>query len=93
MVALAEQSLLRQVEGPDGSPRVAMLATIREFALEHLEATGEAEALRDRHAAYFLEVAERAGPELSGSEQAVWLDRLEVDHDNFRAALGWSLVN
>jgi predicted ATPase len=74
-------------------PRVGMLHVIREYALERLEAGDggrEAEALRKAHAAYFLALAERAEPELTGPAAAMWMDRLEREHDNLRAALGWA---
>jgi predicted ATPase/DNA-binding CsgD family transcriptional regulator/Tfp pilus assembly protein PilF len=71
--------------------RYRMLETIREFALEKLEATGETDAMRELHLAHFLRLAEAAVPKLRGSEQKAWLNRLELEHDNFRAALGWSL--
>jgi tetratricopeptide (TPR) repeat protein len=87
---LLEQSLLRQEEDPGGEPRFTMLETIREFGLEQLESSGEAEETRRRHAMFFLAVAEQAEPALIGSEQGVWLDRLEVEHDNFRSALAWA---
>ena len=63
---------------------------IREYALEQLAASGEADALRQHHAAYFLALAERAAPEVIGSHQVAWLDRLELEHDNLRAVLAWS---
>ena len=68
-----------------------MLETIREFAHELLEEAGGAEDLRHRHASHFLELAERAKPELQARSSAVWFDRLQTDHDNVRAALGNSL--
>ena len=68
-----------------------MLETIREFGLEQLEANGEAEKMRQRHAGLFRELAEAAEPQLRGREQRIWLDRLETEHDNLRAALGWAL--
>ena len=67
-----------------------MLETIRAYAVERLEAGGEADALRRRHAAYFLALAEEAAPWLLGGERWGWLRRLEADYDNLRAALVWS---
>jgi predicted ATPase len=78
-------SLLRQEES-EGEPRFYMLETIREYALERLEEGGEAEKLRRRHAGHFLELAEEAEPQLRDSEPAEWLQRLEKEHDNLRAA-------
>ena len=77
-------------EAPEA--RVGMLETIREYALERLEQSGEADALRERHAAYFLALAERAEPELFGPAQAAWLGRLERELGNLRAALRWSIA-
>ena len=84
--SLVDQSLLR-VEAPDDEPRYRMLEPIREFALERLETSGQAEAIRDRHASRFLEIAENAAPHLTSDLQRHWLDRLEADLDNLRAAL------
>ncbi len=74
----------------DGEPRVGMLETLREYGLERLEAAGEAEAVRRRHAAYYLALVEAAEPGLTGAEQERWLGRLEAEHDNLRAALRWA---
>jgi DNA-binding CsgD family transcriptional regulator len=68
-----------------------MLETIREYGLDLLETSGEAEATRRAHARWFLGVTERAEPLLSGPTQAAWLDRLDIEHPNVRAALAWSL--
>jgi predicted ATPase/class 3 adenylate cyclase len=87
--ALVDQSLLRQAPGSDEEPRFALLETIREYALERLESSGEAEQLRRRHALYYLALAEAAEPELLGAEQSAWLPRLDVEHDNLQAALAW----
>jgi predicted ATPase/DNA-binding CsgD family transcriptional regulator len=92
IAALVDYNLVRAEAQPGGEPRFRVLETIREFALERLEASGEEEALRNRHFAYFLRLAERAEPELRGSNQVAWLARLEYEHDNLRAALGWSLL-
>ena len=68
-----------------------MLETIREFGVERLDAEGKTAMLRRRHAEYFLTLAEQADPNLRGAGQLQWLDRLEVDHANLRAAMAWSL--
>lgn len=91
LALLVDQSLLRQVEGPDGEPRFTMLETVREYAAERLEAGGDADVWRRRHADYYLALAEQAAPELVGPRQGAWLDRLEREHDNLRAALSWAL--
>ena len=90
--ALAGQSLVRMGAGADGAPRVAMLETIREYATERLAASGEeATSARRAHALDYLRLAERAAPELRGPDQVRWLDRLDEEHGNLRAALAWSL--
>jgi tetratricopeptide (TPR) repeat protein len=68
-----------------------MLETIREFAFGKVEASGEAEQLRRRHAEFLLEFAQRASDELGGSKHLTWVRRLEAERDNLRAALTWSL--
>jgi tetratricopeptide (TPR) repeat protein len=88
--ALVRQSLVQQQEIA-GAPRLRMLETVNEFALEQLVAREEAESLRCRHAAYYLQIAEATEPKLHGPEHVAWLDRLEQEHDNFRAVLAWSL--
>ena len=89
--SLLDKSLLRQEKGPEGEPRFVMLETIHEYARERLEASGEAEATRRLHAEHFLALAEEAEPGLSGADQLACLERFEAEHDNFRAALTWSL--
>jgi len=84
--SLLESNLLRRERDPEGRPRLTMLETIREYAAERLGESGEAEELRRRHAEHFLALAEDAGPGVRGSPRAL-LDRLEREHDNFRAAL------
>jgi predicted ATPase/class 3 adenylate cyclase len=90
VAALVDKSLVRQLDGPEGEARFGMLETIREFGLEELERTAELDDVWHAHAVYFLDLAERAEPELTGPGQPEWLDRLEADHDNFRAALAWA---
>src|SRR5215207_9501916 len=74
LASLVDKSLLRQDEGADGEPRFRMLETVREFAMERLEASGEGAACRSRHAGYFRDLAERAGPEIVETGDPVWLD-------------------
>ena len=89
--SLVDKSLLRQEEGPEGEPRFVMLETVHEFAREKLGKSGEAGRIKRTHAAYFLTLAEEAYPGLRGPHQLEWLERLEADHDNMRAALSWAL--
>jgi tetratricopeptide (TPR) repeat protein len=88
--ALLDNSLLLLRVSVEGAARFTLLETIREYALEQLTASGELEQLYRRHAEYFVSVAERAAPVLNGRERGRWWDRLEAEHDNFRAALAWS---
>ena len=87
---LADQSLVRRLPDFD-EPRFLMLQTIRDFAAERLEGSGEAQLIRDRHLDAFIALADQAQPYLFGPRRKEWLDRLEEDHDNFRAALDWAV--
>jgi predicted ATPase/class 3 adenylate cyclase len=89
---LQDVSLVTVTDGADGEPRVGMLETIREYALERLGESGEAAATRDRHAGHYAALADRANAQLGGPAQLAALDRLEAEHGNLRAALSWSLV-
>lgn len=88
---LAGQSLLRSMPDFD-EPRLLMLQVVREYAAERLVESGEAPAIRDRHAAAYQALAEAAGGHLFGPDRKLWLDRLERDHDNFRAAFDWAIA-
>jgi predicted ATPase/DNA-binding SARP family transcriptional activator len=89
LASLTDKGLTR-LEGSDEEPRFSMLETIREYAAERLELSKEASTLHWRHAEHFLGLAEKAEPHLIGAgSHAEWLDRLERDHDNFRAAVDW----
>jgi predicted ATPase len=83
--ALVEKSLLRA----DGRGRFTLHELIRQYAAERLAAAGEAEATAARHFDAYLALAEEAEPQLFGSELPAWLTRLELERDNFRAALDW----
>jgi predicted ATPase len=88
--SLLDKSLVGQQVGAAGEPRLVMLESIREFAREKLEMSAEAEQFKRVHAKYFLTLAEKAYQELNGPDQLEWLERLEAEHDNMRAALSWA---
>jgi predicted ATPase/transcriptional regulator with XRE-family HTH domain len=89
VTSLLDKSLLSRTDDADGEPRFWMLWTIREFGLERLEETREAETIRRQHAGYFLALAEAAEPRLTSGERGPWMERLENEHNNLRAALEW----
>jgi non-specific serine/threonine protein kinase len=86
---LVDHNLVQQRE-EQGEPRFGMLQVIREYAHERLEASGEAEVLRRAHTHSFLSLAEQARQKEPGPEALAWRERLEREHDNLRAALGWT---
>lgn len=87
--SLIDQSLLQQREQPEQEARLMMLETVREYGWECLRASGEAATLQQAHALYYLALAEEAGPKLRVTGQEEWLERLEREHENLRAALRW----
>jgi predicted ATPase len=91
IAALVEASLLRQSEGLDGRSRYGMLETLREFGLEQLAKAGEEEIARPAHGAHYLVLAEEVAPKLAGPERDRWLNQLDAEHDNLRAALAWAI--
>ena len=88
---LVDRSLIAAEHPAGGEARFSMLETLREYALEQLIASGEAETVQARHAFYFLSRAEQAAHELAGERQAEWLSRLEQEHGNLRTALQWAV--
>jgi predicted ATPase/DNA-binding XRE family transcriptional regulator len=92
LVALVEHSLVQPRVGNDGEPRFGLLETLREHALERLEASGEAAGVRRRHATAFLRIAEQAEPHLVNADRDPWLQLIDLELDNFRAVLAWSCM-
>ncbi|MGH2387840.1 MAG: ATP-binding protein, partial [Chloroflexota bacterium] len=93
LAGLVRKSLVLIEERPDrraGEARYRLLDTVRQYGQERLAAAGGTEGPCDRHLGWYLALAEKAELGLTGSEQVVWLDRLESEHDNLRAALGWA---
>jgi predicted ATPase/class 3 adenylate cyclase len=98
MASLVASSLLRPPvtpaagndDAPPATPRLTMLETIREYGTELLAARSETEETGRRHAAYYLALAEQAGPAITGPDAVAWLARLDAEHDNLRAALRWA---
>jgi predicted ATPase/DNA-binding NarL/FixJ family response regulator len=91
VASLVAQSLLHHVESPSGGPRYAMLETIREYAREQLDASGETEEQRRRHAICYLELAEAVAVQLDGATMAGCLTWISTELPNLRSALAWSM--
>jgi predicted ATPase/DNA-binding CsgD family transcriptional regulator len=87
---LVDKSLVTARE-EDGEARYRLLETVRQYGWEKLSESGEAERFRERHAGYYLALAQEADPELKGVRQVAWLEQLEREHDNLRAAMRWLL--
>ena len=88
---LVDKSLVVAGATSSGALRYGMLEPIRQYAKELLEQGGQAEVVQGQHGAFFLALAEEAEPELAGSTQGVWAERLEAEHDNMREVLSWLL--
>ena len=91
IASLVDKSLLQRTPGVDADVRYGMLETVREFALERLNESGEAGEVARRHAAWCLAFAERARRGVRGPRPGLWQDRLAAEFGNLRAALGWAL--
>jgi predicted ATPase len=89
--ALVDKSLAQQEAAHDQDVRFELLQSVRVFALESLQASGDWGTVHERQAAYFVALAEQAGPSLGGPPQVAWLNRLEEEHDNLRHVLHWTL--
>ena len=89
LTSLVDKSLVVYEEGVDGQGRSRLLETVREYAGDRLQESGSFEETKDRAAAWFLGFAAEAEPQMIGPEQALWLERLEAEHDNLRASLSW----
>jgi predicted ATPase/class 3 adenylate cyclase len=94
LTQLVNKSLVVVMEGSQsGETRYRMLETIRQYAREKLLEAGDSEIIRQRHLAFYAQLAERAEPELHYSNQVFWLNRLDEEIDNFRMAIEWALIN
>jgi non-specific serine/threonine protein kinase len=91
VTSLSDKSLLLRTADSQEEIRFAMLFTIQEFAREHLQQTGNGNQIRDAHLHYFVQYAEAAEKEMRGPRQAKWIERIEAEHNNNRAALEWSV--
>ncbi len=92
LLRLVNKSLVAANE-QDGQMRYRFLETVRQYARHQLRESAEAERTHARHLSYFLALAQNAEPHLRGAQQGAWLKRLELEHDNFRAALEWSTTS
>lgn len=91
VASLVDQSLLTLAEQHSGGPRLSMLETIREYGRERLADSGDDDRIRRAHASHFAAFVEQAHLQLYSARQGAWLTRIETEHDNIRAALGWAV--
>jgi predicted ATPase len=90
-LVLLEVSRLGDEVMPTGEARYRLLETVRQYGQEKLDAAVETTRVRDRHLAWYLALAEEGAAGIKGQEQVTWLQRLELEHDNLRTALAWSV--
>jgi predicted ATPase len=90
LASLVSRNLVRTEHAAATGERFGMLETLREYAIEQLEISGELEDVKDRHLTHVVAFAEAAARELQGPDQATWFDRLEGENDNLRVALEWT---
>lgn len=93
VASLVDKSLVQAQQDVGGGPRFTMLETIHEYADERLAASGETAVLKQQHATNFLRLAQEADPQMYGTERDVWMDRLDREEANLRAALAWSTAD
>jgi predicted ATPase/DNA-binding CsgD family transcriptional regulator len=93
IASLVDSSMVLADRSSESEARFIVLETMREFGLEQLEAAGESEQYRQRHAFAFLQLASQADTRVWGADSYRWINRLQREHDNLRAALEWSLEN
>jgi non-specific serine/threonine protein kinase len=91
LARLVDRSLVVSETPVDGPSRYHLLETVRQYALERLMASGSETAARARHAVHYVALAEQAEPELTSASQIEWLERLEIDRENLRSALTWTV--
>jgi predicted ATPase/DNA-binding XRE family transcriptional regulator len=91
ITSLLDKSLLQRSSSLDEEVRFTMLVTIQQFAMDRLRQTGDEADVRNWHLSYFLDFAERAEKQIHGSDQLKWIDWVEDELDNFRAALSWCI--
>lgn len=91
LASLVDKSMLQHEPRPNGEPRFMLLETLREYALERLDADGQLDAVRSRHLAFFLKFVESIEPGPKKPNLPAWMKELEEEHDNLRAALQWAI--
>src|SRR5829696_3502634 len=90
LTPLVDKSLVLVDQQRGGEARYRLLETVRQYGQEKLDESGEEPTIKRHHADFFLKFAEQVEPNLNGKDRSLWLERLEIEHDNFRAALAWS---